>query len=218
MIELTSSPKTKVEKEGEVDRIYRLLKTWLIECELAPGEFLSEVDLARRCETSRTPVREASNRLAQDGWITRIRHKGYLVTPVSLRDLLELYEYRKLLECYAAEKAAQVATTEQLTKLEQIIEVERDKGADVNKILPASDVFHLGIAEIAGNRRVFDQLELTLEYVHRLDKLSTQRDRTWIPHGEILTTLQARKPHDARQAMAAHIEYARERMLRLFAT
>jgi DNA-binding GntR family transcriptional regulator len=59
---------------------------------------------------------------------------------------------------------------------------------------------------------------LTLEYVHRLDKLSTQRDPTWIPHGEILAALESRRPAEARQAMAAHIDYARDRMLRLFAS
>jgi len=201
-----------------VDRIYGLLKTWLIECTLAPGDLLSEVDLARRCETSRTPIREACNRLSQDRWITRIRHKGYLVTPVSVRDLLQLYEYRKLLECFSAEKATTIATPDQLANLEQIMEIERHKNAEMPLILAANDLFHLGLAEIAGNQRVLQQLKLTLEYVHRLDKLSTQRDQSWIPHGDILAALQERKANEARQAMAVHIEYARDRMLRLFAT
>lgn len=175
MIESATMAKNKTEKEGEVERIYRLLKTWLIECELAPGEFLAEVDLARRCETSRTPIREACNRLAQDGWITRIRHKGYLVTPVSVRDVLQLYEYRKVLECFSAEKASQVATAEQLDDLRRMIEVERDAKAGIPAIVPVNDRFHLGVAEIAGNQRLLDQLKLTLEYVHRLDKLDAAR-------------------------------------------
>ncbi|MBI3680585.1 MAG: GntR family transcriptional regulator [Acidobacteria bacterium] len=209
--------KTKAEKEGEVDRVYRIIKAWLIECRLPPGEFVSEVDLARECNTSRTPVREACNRLSQDGWITRIRKKGYLVTPVSVRDLLQLYEYRKLLECFAAEKAAQVASPEQMETLARIIEVEQRSVVDVNEVVAANDLFHLGIAEIAGNQRVYNQLKLTLEYVHRLDRLSTQKSHGWISHCEILNALQARKPNEARQAMATHIDYARDRMLHLFA-
>src|SRR5687768_9976969 len=130
MIELKAASRSKAEKEGEVDRVYRLLKQSLAECRLAPGEFVSEVELARRCETSRTPVREACSRLAQDGWITRLPHKGYLITPVSVRDLLQLYEYRKILECFAAEKAAQVASIDQLQRLASIIEIERDPHAD----------------------------------------------------------------------------------------
>jgi DNA-binding GntR family transcriptional regulator len=203
--------------EGEVERIYRTLKGWLIECTLPPGEILSEVELARRCDTSRTPVREACNRLAQDGWITRVRHKGYLVTPVSIRDLLQLYEYRKLLECFNAEKAAQVASSEQFAKLEKIIDVERDKTAGVQEILPASAAFHLALAEIAGNQRVYEQLRLTLEYVRRLDKLSTQREGTCVPHIEIVAAIESRRAGEARAAMAAHIDHARDHMLQLFA-
>jgi DNA-binding GntR family transcriptional regulator len=54
--------------------------------------------------------------------------------------------------------------------------------------------------------------------VHRLDVLSTQRDAAWIPHGEILAALEARKPTSASKAMAAHIDNARDRMLKLFGT
>jgi DNA-binding GntR family transcriptional regulator len=207
----------KAEKQGEVDRIYGLLKAWLIECKLSPGDVLSEVDLARRCETSRTPIREACNRLAQDGWINRIPHKGYLVAPVSIRDVLQLYDYRKLLECFAAEKASQVASTEDLDSLAQIISVEQHGDVDADQVVAVNDPFHIAIARVAGNQRVCDQLALTLEYVHRLDRLSTQKSHSWIPHGEILQALQARKPQEARQAMAAHIDYARDRMLHLLA-
>jgi DNA-binding GntR family transcriptional regulator len=210
-------PGTKSLKEGEVARVYRLLKGWLMECEFVPGQLLAEVDLARRCDTSRTPVREACNRLVQDGWILSLHHRGYQVTPVSIKELLATYEYRKLLECFAAEKTAQVATGEKLAELREIVSVETDRSADLGKVIEASDAFHMGIAEIAGNPRVIAQLKLTLEYVHRLDRLSTQKERSWIPHGEILAALEARRPSEARQAMATHIDYARDRMLRLFA-
>ena len=206
---------SKAEKEGEVDRIYHLLKAWLIECKLSPGDVLSEVVLARQCNTSRTPIREACNRLAQDGWINRIRYKGYLVAPVSIRDVLQLYDYRKLLECFAAEKAAQIASPEELEDLARIITVEQRRDVDVVEVVAENDLFHAGIAKSAGNRRVCDQLALTLEYVHRLDKLSTRKSHGWIPHDEILNALRARKPQEARLAMAVHVDYARDRMLHL---
>ncbi|HZT32660.1 MAG TPA: GntR family transcriptional regulator [Bryobacteraceae bacterium] len=206
------------EKEGEVDRVYRVLKNWILQCEYRPGDFLAEVDLARQCETSRTPIREACNRLSQEGWISRIRHKGYMIPPVSIRDIVEIYEYRKLLECFNAEKAAHTASAEQIARLRVILEVENRPKAPVAEILAANDAFHLGIAEIARNQRVLDQLKLTLEYVHRLDVLSTQRDPGWVPHGEIFVALEARKPVQASKAMAAHVDSARDRMLKLFGT
>src|SRR5215467_11406328 len=97
-------------KMGEVERVYGILREWLVTARLSPGEFLSEADLASRCGTSRTPVREACTRLLQDKWLTRIPRKGFMVTPISVRDIVELYEYRRVLECFAAERVAESAT------------------------------------------------------------------------------------------------------------
>jgi DNA-binding GntR family transcriptional regulator len=204
--------------EGDVDRVYRWLKNWILQCEFRPGDFLAEVNLAQRCKTSRTPVREACNRLAQEGWISAIRHKGYVVPPISIRDIVEIYEYRKLLECFNAEKAAQTANREQLGNLGRILEVEDKSKAKMSDILAANDAFHLAIGEIASNQRVLIQLKLTLQYVHRLDILSTQKDSAWIPHGEILAALETHKAIQARKAMAVHIDNSRDRMLKLFGT
>jgi DNA-binding GntR family transcriptional regulator len=90
--------------------------------------------------------------------------------------------------------------------------------AKMTDILAANDAFHVALGEIAGNRRVLLRLKLTLEYVHRLDVLSIQRDSVWIPHGDILATMETHKAVHARKAMAAHINKARERMLQLFGT
>jgi DNA-binding GntR family transcriptional regulator len=214
---LEAIPNSKAAREGELERVYRILKGWLIAGVLAPGEALSEVDMARRCESSRTPVREACSRLAQDGWLIRERHKGYVVTPVSIQDLLQLYEYRKILECFSARRVAEVALPEELDRLDTIIAPEREPGAEILHVIGLSDAFHLAIARIAGNQRVTDQLALTLEYQHRLDCLSTERDPHWVPHGEILAALRCRRGAEAADAMAAHIDHSRDRMLRLFA-
>ncbi len=120
-------PSAKAAKASEVDRVYQTLREWLIQAKLRPGEFLSEAQLAERCRTSRTPIREACTRLAQDKWLSLIRRKGYLVTPVSVRDIVELYEYRKLLECFTAEKVARSASYEQIAELKTILSAESDR-------------------------------------------------------------------------------------------
>jgi DNA-binding GntR family transcriptional regulator len=168
------------------------------------------------CDTSRTPVREACNRLSQEKWITRIRHKGYMVPPISIRQIVEIYEYRKLLECFTAERAAQTASADEISKLGKIVEAEKRAKASVAEVVAVNAAFHIGLAEIARNLRVLEEVRGTLEYVHRLDVLSTQRDTVWIPHGEILNALEARKPVLASKAMAAHVDNSRDRMLRLF--
>ena len=206
----------KTNKLGEVERVYRVLRDWLKTAKLPPGEFLSEIDLAARCGTSRTPVREACTRLMQDKWVSRIRRKGFMVTPISVRDIVDMYEYRKLLECFSAEKVAQTATEEQIAELRSIVAPETSPTAVLPDILRANGEFHRRLAELAGNQRVNTQLSLTLDYVTRLDTLCTQTVPGWIGHIDILRAIASHQPAQARQAMQVHIDDSRDKMVKLF--
>jgi DNA-binding GntR family transcriptional regulator len=158
---LTAAVKPEVWNGVESDRVYALLRNSLVQCKFRPSDFFSEVQLARQCKTSRTPIREAGNLPAQEGWISRIPHRGYVVPPISIREML---------------------------------------------------------GEIAGNQRILQQLTLTLEYVRRLDILSTQKDEKWVPHEEILAALEAHNSSRAGKAMAVHIDSSCDRMLKVFGT
>ena len=206
----------KSKRGGEVDRVYRLLKGWILNCRFRPGDFLPEMEVAAQCKTSRTPIREACNRLAEEKWLSKIQNKGYIVSPISVQEIMEVYQYRRLLECFAAERTAQVITPGDVAFLKDIIAVENKATPDLSEIIEANFAVHTSIARLAQNQRVFDQLTLTLEYVHRLDVLSTQRNAEWVPHGEILSALEAHDTKGAYQAMAAHIDDSRDRMLRVF--
>jgi DNA-binding GntR family transcriptional regulator len=214
----TALYKANPQTEGEVERVYRLLHEWLVSAQLPPGEFLSDAVLAQKCKTSRTPVREACSRLAQDKWLSLIPRKGYLVRPISVREIVELYEFRKVLECFSAEKVAQLAAPEHIAQLKNIVAVETNGRPQLDKILLANEVFHLRLAEMAGNQRVIDQLRLALGYVRRLDTLCTQTVPGWIGHRDIIRAIEVHKPGEARKAMAAHIESSLEKMIRLFSS
>jgi DNA-binding GntR family transcriptional regulator len=206
----------KPKKGGEVDRVYRLLRSWILDCRFRPGDFLPEVEVAALCKTSRTPIREACNRLAEEKWLSKVQNKGYLVTPISVQDVVEVYQYRKLLECFTAERTAQVISQEELAGLKDLILVECKPKVGLSEFVEANGVFHRSLGRLSRNQRIFDQLGLTLDYVHRLDILSTQHDAEWVGHGEILAALEAHDVHGAHQAMADHIDHARDRMLKIF--
>ena len=208
--------RSKANKLGEVERVYGILRDWLIAARLRPGEFLSEADLAARCRTSRTPVREACTRLMQDRWLSRIPRKGFMVAPLSVRDIVEMYEYRRLLESFAAERVAEFASRSQIEELRAIVAPENDPNAELPAILSANQRFHARLSELAGNQRVTGQLSLTLAYVSRLDTLCTQTVPGWIGHGQILEAIESHHPAEARQAMAAHIDLSRDKMVKLF--
>ena len=201
-------PKPRIQKEGETARVYRLLKQAIVQCEFSPGDFLIEVDLARQCNTSRTPVREACNRLCQEGWITQIRYKGYHVPEISLREVAEVYEYRKVLECFAAAKAAETASDENLEALTATIGIENEPAPDLGELLQANEQFHLALAALTGNQRICDQLKAVLEHVRRLDILGAHRD--------IIDAIRTRHPAEAQGAMAEHVDKSRSQILELF--
>lgn len=151
-------PKSKVKKEEETARVYRLLKQAILRCECSPGDFLIEVDLARQCLTSRTPAREACNRLCQEGWIAQIRYKGYHVPEISLREIAEVYEYRKVLESSTAGKAAETAPEERLKALTTIIEIENDPDSGRRAFVQANEQFHLALAG-AAHRKILEAIQ-----------------------------------------------------------
>lgn len=213
---MKTQARTRANKLGEVERVYRNIREWLISAKLPPGEFLSEIDLAQRCGTSRTPVREACTRLMQDKWLSRIRRKGFLVTPISVRDIIDMYEYRKLLECFSVERVSQTADEEQVRELHVIVAPENCPSAELPDILRANTEFHRRLAELAGNQRVISQLNLTLAHVSRLDTLCTQTVPGWIGHSDILRAIEAHQPDAARRAMEVHIDESRAKMIKLF--
>jgi DNA-binding GntR family transcriptional regulator len=214
-----SGPLVKENREvGDVERVYQTLLEWVVSAQLLPGVFLSEPELARKCNTSRTPIREACSRLAQDGWLSLIRRKGWIVTPISVRDIVEMYEYRKTLECFTAEKAARSCTHEQIEQLRSVLNVENQPSATLADIFRANSAFHLRLAEFSANRRVVAELTLALRYARRLDTLCTQTVPGWIGHADILAAISAHNSEKARDAMALHIDSTVEKMIKLFST
>ena len=213
---MKAANRVKAKNLGEVERVYRILRDWLKTAKLPPGEFLSEIDLAQRCGTSRTPVREACTRLLQDKWLTRIRRKGFMVAPISAPDIVDMYEYRKLLECFSARIVAESATPLQIEELRIILQPENDPTSGLPEILRANAEFHRRLSEMAGNQRVIEHLNLTLDYVTRLDTLCTQTVPGWIGHDDIFHAIEIHDAARAQEAMRVHIDDSRDKMVKLF--
>ena len=155
-------------------------------------------------------------RLLQDKWLSRFPQKGFLVTPISVRDIIDLYQYRILLECFAVAKVAPSVSPEQLAELRSLLAVEGDPKAKTAAMVQANEAFHLRLAALAGNERVLHQLGLTLAFARRLDTLYMRVDRMWIAHGDILAALEHHHGEAARQAMAAHLDHSRDCLVKLF--
>ena len=195
---------------SEKNRIYTELRKEILTLSLPPRELLVESALARRFEVSKAPVREALAILQRDGLVEALPRKGYLVTPITVGDLHELFELRVALEGTAAELAATKITDEELDYLESLQPPPSAKaGSGLNNFLEYNRKFHLGVARASRNARLVQLIEQTNEEMGRAIAASYQIGE----HSKILDALRSREPARARRMMIQHIQSAESRAL-----
>ncbi len=157
----TSDPKTTRRSGDNSEFAYNALHKLLVEFQLKPDSRLNEVQLSRSLGMSRTPVREALNRLASEGFVSVTPNRGFFVRSLSTEGMLDLYELRCILECAAFRllcERAEDSEIERLAAYWQSIQNEyRNHPPDL--ILAEDEAFHLLIAEICGNMEIVERLE-----------------------------------------------------------
>src|SRR5512145_2426608 len=137
------------------EQAYQLLRRDIIQCVLQPGLMVAQAQLVERYQLSITPVREALKRLEQEGYVQSIPRFGYLITPITVQDIEDIYELRLLLEKPSVRMAAQRASDAQLADLQEHARfsyVYRDPQS-YQEFLQANVGFHTDVALLSGNRR-----------------------------------------------------------------
>lgn len=151
-------------------KVYDQLKKEIITCKLEPGKMFYERDLIDLYGVSKTPVREALKRLIQEDLVQSIPGAGYIITPITLKDVHELFDMRRILEEAAAVRAVKRITEDDIERLE-LLKGEAFSLTTVEDQLRWQDqntAFHVEIALIAGNERLAQALKRVLEDVSRL--------------------------------------------------
>ena len=184
-----------------------------------PGDRLVESELAERLGVSRTPVREALQRLETQSMLTR-DGRSLIVASLDHNQLSELYAVRTELEGLAARLAARHATDEEIRVLSGMVRDDRALiGGDPQGLSQANKRFHKQIHLASHNRFLVQQLDL----VHRSMALMATtsfavegRDRIALgEHDQIVTAIAARDGDAAYQALKTHISSAFEVRLRV---
>ncbi len=187
-----------------------LLRADILACRLVPGATLSEAVLAARTDLGRAPIRAALARLADEGLVQPIPRRGWIVTPVTVRDIHEVFDLRLILEPEAARRAARArAGLEQLHALNAACLPGHDP-ADPDtalSFLTANARFHTAIAELSGNQRLARQLGRLLDESTRMLVLGlSRRDRSREMAHEHSALLDALAQGDAPEAAAIMAE------------
>ncbi len=177
-------------------QVYRAVRARIMDGSLAPGEFVREKDL-EAMGVSRTPIREALGRLASEGFLERLPHRGFRVPEESLGNLLELYPIVASLELLAGRLALERFTPADLEALKAVnrsLAEARDRG-DVGAMLEENTRFHRLISERGGNRRLALLLDDLRSQLTRLELwYYSHQDRTQRSireHEEIIAAIEA---------------------------
>jgi DNA-binding GntR family transcriptional regulator len=139
---------------------YTRLRRAIMRLELAPGAGVSEAQLVESFGLSKAAVRGALARLRVEGLVVAEPRRAHVVAPLTLRDVLEIYDLRLLLEPAGAEAAAERMERDDIARLQALAEPGVD---DLDAFLSANRAIHLAIAEAAGNRRTARILERLLD-------------------------------------------------------
>jgi len=137
---------------------FEMLRADIVSCRIAPGSSVSEAELAARHGLGKAAIRRALIRLSERGWVQALSRRGYVVKPIALRDIGEIFSLRRMLEPVAARHAAGRADVNRLRQLDAVCHAGFVAGDPASQatFLQAHRQLHLAIVTAGGNERLTD--------------------------------------------------------------
>jgi DNA-binding GntR family transcriptional regulator len=200
-------------KQNLAHSVYEQLRSELFDFRLLPGDRFSEIEVAERTGTSRTPVRQALYRLHREGFLQVRPRSGWEVKPLDFEQLDALYELRTLLEQAAVKRLADL-TPERLNAAlapleERWLVPPEERNTSLTSIATWDEDFHCSLVAAAGNPefvRVHWDVTERIRIVRHLDFTKPARIRaTYEEHASILRALRQRSFGDASDQLRVHI-------------
>jgi DNA-binding GntR family transcriptional regulator len=201
---------------SQSQRAYQQLRDEIVRWEFQPGAHLNEVRLAQRLSVSRTPLREAVQRLARDGLVTITPGRGALVAQLALQDVVHLFQMREALEPYAARLCARNSDRREFGELRAAFEHQRD--VFEKELPPQSDYaeyyalikrMDTATDEGSANPYLRESLERLRTHLQRLRQIAKRRPprmaQTVAEHLAICAAICDGDETAAAQATALHI-------------
>ncbi|MFC3123701.1 GntR family transcriptional regulator [Pseudoroseomonas globiformis] len=198
------------------DRVYGRVKAMAISYRLRPSERINEVGLARELGVSRTPLREALNRLAAEGFLEATVNRGYSVLPLDPKRVLTLYEYRAMLEIGAVRLAAERRTEAGLSELDRLAhQTQATIEQDAFLKLSADEAFHSHIVALADNAemlRSIRSLNERMRFIRWIDLDKGGRINWMDEHVRLVNLLRVRDAEAAAALLRTHIDRRLDRI------
>jgi DNA-binding GntR family transcriptional regulator len=213
------------------EKIYRDLKSKIINLEFEPGEPLSADQLSKVFKASRTPIKEAINQLTQEGLIKNFKHKGAFVNTLSIKEMSDISQIRSVLEPFSIRLAINNIREKELKEFEnrfinlkKVIKDGSFNEAHEKELNGLIMEFHRLIHKATRNDLLFRfmdnlyaRIEMTKNYLSRsLNKVKDENHAVISNHLKIIQALGQRDAEMAEKQMHKHINDAMERISNLF--
>lgn len=193
-----------------------LIRQKIIRGELTPGQHLKEIDFSDALGISKACVREAFLILSGEGLVVREANKATRVVSYSRKDVLDFYDYRRMLETMCL-RAAMDANALPLAQMQAAIDqmqtlAEHGETIDVPAYIDADLAFHDRIVRASGNRWAIREWDLLRSVMHLIYWLRTTYETNPIGrenpvlHSQILSLAASGRKDEAVAALAQHIE------------
>ena len=201
--------------------IATVLSEAIISGQLRPGAPMVQSELAAQFGVSRAPLREALNKLSEDGLVVNVPYKGTIVAPLNRSDVEELRSLRIVLERFAASLLIERVTQEQLAELEAIFSEMRsaaDHGDDTKFALVDLQL-HTKICEFSGHELLFEVWQMYARRFRRVLSLRNQVNRDLQKLVEMhVPLLEALRDRDIEQIDAFYADHGADLTKVLIAT
>ena len=197
------------------DIAYRIIKEKIISTEMPPGSLIQESQLMEELNLGRTPIREALQQLEAERLVVVVPRRGMFVADAQITDLQQIYEVRLAVEGLCARLAAERATAQQITEMENCCQqMLLSDGLNPRELVLIDRMFHRLLAQASDNKLLMDEAELFYNLSLRLWHLALNRikpqsldtDR----HQVILQAIKNRDAYQAEKLMRQHIHCFQE--------
>ena len=189
----------------------RRLRDMIVRGDLQPGARLNERELTEVLGISRTPLREATRRLASEGLVELLPHRGAIVAPIDEARVRDALDVMGALEAYAGEAACARATDAQINEIRALhYEMLADRAReDHQSYFARNQAIHFRIIDCAGNEVLSQTYRLLNDRVRRVRYQANVNRQRWdqaiAEHEEILSALVARDAARLKRQLANHL-------------
>ena len=201
------------------EQVYFTLEDEILSGKLKRGETITENSLSARLGVSRTPLRAALHRLAEEGLIEISPNRGAVVMGIGKEELVDIYKIRMRLEGLASAEAAKKISAEDKKRLKEIVELSDFYIAkqDSERLKELDTEFHSIIYQAGGNRMLCKVLSDLHKNVHIYRKRSLtvvdRLEKSVSEHKMILAAIEHGDADAADRLTSSHIEAALNNLL-----